>query len=240
MKFASFAIALIGASLICSCAMARQPGSATAAPRIIKGSALPLPDEAMAGALPRPFRVGAFDVIAIDIFGSPELSGKVVQIDASGRMIFPLIGTLEAAGLTPQELASSIEDRLRGRFLLNPQVTVNLEKIVSQTVTVSGEVKKPGVFPILGRMTLLTAISSAEGWTDYSSKGNVIVFRIVQGEEYAAVYNVKAIQKGNYADPELFAGDVVSVGESQGRRVWKDFLAATPLLAPIIYILGNQ
>lgn len=240
MKFARFAIALIGASLIYPCAMARQPDPAAYAPQIIEGAALPLPDEAGAGVSPRPFRVGAFDVIAIDVFGSPELSSKVVQIDASGRMTFPLIGMLEVAGLTPQQLASLIEERLRGRFLLNPQVTVNLEKIVSQTVTVSGEVKKPGVFPILGRMTLLTAISSAEGWTDYSSKGNVIVFRTVQGKEYAAVYNVKAIQKGNYADPELFAGDVVSVGESQGRKIWKDFLAATPLLAPIIYILGNQ
>lgn len=188
----------------------------------------------------RPYRVGAFDKLVIDVFGSEELSNKEVQVDASGRITFPLIGTLEVAGKTPGEVGEAMQDLFRGRYIRNPQITVNLKEIVSQTVTIGGEVKKPGVYPIVGKMTLMTAVASAEGWTDISSRGEVVVFRTVKAQDYAAVYNVKAIQKGRYPDPEIFANDVIMVGESQSRKIWKDFLGASPLLAPVIYLLGQN
>lgn len=188
----------------------------------------------------RPYRVGPFDRLVIDVFGSPDLSDKEVQVDASGRIAFPLVGVIEAGGKAPEEIAGMIADKLRGRFLRNPQVSVNLKEIVSQRVTIGGEVKKPGVYPILGRMTLLTAIATAEGWTDYSNKGNVVIFRVADGQKYAAVFNVKAIEAGRYSDPEVFPTDVVMVGDTQSRKIWKDFLSAAPLIAPVIYILGRN
>jgi polysaccharide export outer membrane protein len=183
--------------------------------------------------------VGPFDKLTIDVFGSGELSNKEVQVDASGRITFPLVGTVEVAGRTPGEVSVALQDLFRGRFIKNPQITVNLKEIVSQTVTIGGEVKRPGVYPIVGKMTLMTAIASAEGWTDISSRGEVVVFRNVGGKDYAAIYNVKAIQKGNYSDPEIYASDIVMVGDSQGRKIWKDVLGASPLLAPVIYLLNN-
>ena len=75
-------------------------------------------------------------------------------MDASGRLTFPLIGTLEVAGKTPGEVSAMMADRFRGRFINDPQITVNLKEIFSQTVTIGGEVKKAGVYPIVGRMTL--------------------------------------------------------------------------------------
>lgn len=188
----------------------------------------------------RPYLVGPFDKLTIDVFGSPDLSNKDVQVDASGRIAFPLVGVIEAGGKAPEEIASAIAEKLRGRFLRNPQVSVNLKEIVSQRVTIGGEVKKPGVYPVLGRMTLLTAIATAEGWTDYSSKGNVVIFRVADGQKYAAVFNVRAIEAGRYADPEVFPTDVVMVGDTQSRKIWKDFLSAAPLIAPVIYILGRN
>lgn len=184
----------------------------------------------------RPYRVGPFDKLTIDVFGSEELSKKEVQVDASGRITFPLIGTVEVAGRTPGEISAAMQDRFRGRFIRDPQITVNLKEIVSQTVTIGGEVKKPGVYPIVGEMTLMTAIASAEGWTDIANKGEVVVFRRVSGKEYAGIYNVKAIERGRYADPEIFASDVVMVGDSQSRKIWKDVLMASPLIAPVIYL----
>lgn len=200
---------------------------------------LPVPGAEDLQASDRPYRVGPFDRLTIDVFGSEELSKREVQIDASGRITFPLIGELAVAGMTPGEVANVMADRFRGRYIRNPQVTVNLKEIVSQTVTIGGEVKKPGVYPIVGKMTLMTAVASAEGWTDIASKGNVVVFREVGKKKYAAIYNVKAIEKGTYSDPEIFANDIVMVGESQSRRFWKDFLSASPLLAPVIYQLVN-
>ena len=207
---------------------------------VVAGEALPEPTAADLSANERPYRVGPFDVLTIDVFGSEELSKKEVQVDASGRMTFPLIGTLEVAGKTPGEVGELMADRFRGRYIRDPQVTVNLKEIFSQTVTISGEVKKAGIYPIVGRMTLMTAIASAEGWTEFSKKGEVVVLRTVGGKDYAALYDVRAIEKGRYADPEIFASDVVIVGNSNSRRIFRDFLAATPLLAPVVLLLDRN
>lgn len=203
---------------------------------MLPGAKLPPPTLDDLEASSRPYRVGPFDKLTIDVFGSEELSKKEVQVDASGRITFPLIGTVEVAGKTPGEISDTMQERFRGRFIRDPQITVNLKEIVSQTVTIGGEVKKPGVYPIVGEMTLMTAIASAEGWTDIASKGEVVVFRKVAGKEYAAIYNVKAIERGRYADPEIYASDVVMVGDSQSRKIWKDVLMASPLIAPVIYL----
>ncbi len=223
-------------------------GCASSQPRIggapglevVDSSALPSPTVADLAANERPYRVGPFDILNIDVYGSEELSKREIQIDASGRITFPLIGTLEVAGKTPGEVSELMADRFRGRFIRNPQVTVNLKEIFSQKVTISGEVKKAGVYPIVGKMTLLTAIASAEGWTELSQKGEVVVLRTVGGRDYAALYDVRAIEKGRYADPEIFASDVVVVGRSESRSIFRDFLAASPLLAPVVLILGQN
>ncbi len=207
--------------------------------KMVQSDTMPAPSVADLQASDRPYRVGPFDKLNIDVFGSEELSKREVQVDASGRITFPLIGTIAVAGKTPEEVGVAMADLFRGRYIHDPQVTVNLKEIVSQTVTIGGEVKKPGVYPIVGKMTLMTALASAEGWTDVSAKGNVVVFRTVGKVDYAAIYNAKAIERGTYSDPEIYASDIVMVGESQSRKIWKDFLSTSPLLAPLIYQLVN-
>jgi polysaccharide export outer membrane protein len=204
---------------------------------VVDSDSLPVPTVADLSANERPYRVGPFDVLNVDVFGSEELSKREIQVDASGRITFPLIGTLEVAGRTPGEVSEMMAGRFRGRFIRDPQVTVNLKEIFSQTVTISGEVKKAGVYPIVGKMTLLTAIASAEGWTELSKKGEVVVLRSVGGRDYAALYDVKSIEKGRYADPEIYASDIVIVGNSSGRKVLRDVLQLSAGLAPLIFIL---
>lgn len=228
------------ALLLAGCAS--SSGTIGGAPglEVVEGNSLPEPTVADLSANERAYRVGPFDVLNVDVFGSEELSKKEIQVDASGRITFPLIGTLEVAGKTPGEVGDLMAERFRGRFIRDPQVTVNLKEIFSQTVTISGEVKKAGVYPIVGKMTLMTAIASAEGWTEFSKKGEVVVLRTVEGQDYAALYDVRAIEKGQYKDPEIFASDVVIVGNSNSRRIFRDFLAASPLLAPIIILLDRN
>ena len=187
----------------------------------------------------RPYLIGPFDKLRIDVFGIEDLS-KEVQIDASGRLSFPLIGVVEAAGLTPGELSTELEKRLQGRYVRDPQVTVNLEETVSQVITVDGQVTKPGLYPVIGRMTLMRAVATAGGAAEFAKLDDVVIFRNVDGQQLAGLYNLKAIRRGNYSDPEVFANDVIVVGDSQARRLFRDLIQASPLITTPLIVLFNN
>ncbi len=209
--------------------------------KVVQADALPPPDRTDLFEQNRPYLIGPFDKLTIDVFGIEELSNKEVQTDAGGRISFPLAGILPAGGMTPGELETLIAERLRGRFVRNPQVTVNLKETVSQVVTVDGQVKEPGLYPVIGRMTLMRAVATAKGTAEFAKLDDVVVFRTVNGQKLAALYNLKAIRRGNYDDPEIFANDVVVVGDSQARRLFKDALQIIPILAtPLIIALQNR
>ena len=201
------------------------------------GSELPPPGRADVVARDRPYLIGPFDKLIIDVYGIDDLSKKEVQTDAGGRISFPLAGVIEAAGRTPGELEKIIADRLRERFVRDPQVTVNLKETVSQVVTVDGQVREPGNYPVIGRMTLMRVIATAKGTTEFAKLGQVVVFRTVNGQKMAGVYNLKSIRKGEYADPEVFANDVVVVDDSWRKHFMKDFLQIAPLMATPIILL---
>jgi polysaccharide export outer membrane protein len=185
----------------------------------------------------RPYTIGPYDKLMIDVFGVPDLSQKEIQADTSGNISFPLVGTVPAGGKTPAEVAALIADGLRGKYIRDPQVTVNLKETVSQVVTVSGEVKEPGLYPVVGHMTLMRAIATAKGAGDTADTGNVVVFRTVNGQKMAALYNLTAIQRGNYDDPEIYPNDVVVLGDSQARRLFRDFLQLAPALSYAVVTL---
>jgi polysaccharide export outer membrane protein len=206
--------------------------------QLLPGIVMPPPDRYDLKTSTRPYFLGAFDKLVIDVFGIPELSNKKVQLDASGRLTFPFIGVVEGAGRTPGELAAEIASRLGKGFIRNPQVSVNLDEAVSQVITVDGQVTEPGLFPVVGRMTLMQAVARAKGVTEYAKLNNVIVFRTVKGQQMAALYDLKAIRRGIYQDPEVFANDRVIVGNSMARHIFKDILQASPLITtPLIALL---
>jgi polysaccharide export outer membrane protein len=120
----------------------------------------------------------------------------------------------------------------------DPQVTVNLQETVSQVIAVDGQVREPGLYPVIGRMTLMRAVATAKGLDEFARLDDVVVFRTVDGKKMAALYNIKAIRRGYYDDPEVYANDVVVVGDSMARRIFKDALQALPLVTtPLIYVL---
>ncbi|MGX7951264.1 polysaccharide biosynthesis/export family protein [Tsuneonella sp. HG249] len=205
--------------------------------QMLRQTDLPAPTRADQVAVARPYLVGPFDKLKIDVFGVEDLE-KEVQTDASGKFSFPLIGTVEAAGSTPGEISDQIEGRLT-RYIRNPQVTVNLIDTVSQVITVEGEVNKPGLYPVVGNMTLVRAVATAGGVGELAQLEDVVVFRQVNGQRYAGLYSLKAIRAGNYVDPPVYANDVVIVGQSSARRLFRDILAATPILTTPIVVLAN-
>lgn len=228
-------------SMLASCAGSQVLGGAESV-KVISGTDLPQPARADLIAQDRPYLIGPFDKLTIDVFGIEELSKKEVQTDASGRISFPLAGVVEAAGRTPAEIEEVLEQRLRTGFVRDPQVTVNLKETVSQVITVDGQVREPGLYPVIGRMTLIRAVATAKGTDEFAKLDDVVVFRTVNGQQYAALYNLKAIRRGGYPDPEVFANDVVVVGDSASRRLFKNALQIAPLLTtPIILLLqGNR
>ncbi len=229
-------VCLIGMSLAGCGSSAPLGGSPDV--QVATAGQLPPPDRVDLFAQDRPYLIGPFDKLRIDVYGIEELSQRIVQVDASGRIAFPLVGSMEVAGRTPNELADQLETALSQRFVRNPQVTVNLEETVSQVVTIDGQVREPGLYPVIGRMTLMRSIATAKGLGEFAKADDVVVFRTVNGQKMAALYDLRAIRRGAYADPEIYANDVVVVGDSQARRLFKDLASAASLIStPLIILL---
>lgn len=185
-----------------------------------------------------PYVIGPFDKLTINVFGAQELSGDI-QADGNGRVSLPLVGTVDAAGKTPLELADAIATALRGRYLRDPQVTVNLREATNQTFTVDGEVREPGIYPVVGNLSLMRAVATAKGTSEFAKLDDVVVFRTVDGKAMAALYNLGAIRRGLYADPRIYPSDVVIVGDSKSRRMFQELLRVAPTLATPLILLLN-
>lgn len=187
---------------------------------------------------PRPQVLGPFDQVSIDVFGLPEFS-RTVTIDRSGNVALPLAGEVPAAGKTPTELGLAVTERLRQNHVRDPRVTINVTQVVSQVVTVAGQVRQPGLYPVTGRMTLMRAIARAQGQSDLAREDLVLVFRRVNGKDMVGLYDLRAIRQGIYEDPEIFANDVVQVDESRARRLFNLVIASSGLIAaPLVAILN--
>ncbi len=200
-------------------------------------SSLPSPDRNDLTAADRPSLIGPLDTIQVDVFNIPELS-REMQVDASGRISMPLVGAIDARGKTAGELAAAIEGTLRGRYVRNPEVTINIKSSVSQVVTIDGQVVEPGLYPVTNQMTLLRAIASAKGLAEFARQDDVVILRTVNGRKMAGLYNIAEIRRGAYDDPAIYANDVVVVGDSPQRRLFRDFVSLAPLLAaPLIAIV---
>ncbi len=160
------------------------------------------------------YRIGVRDLLEIDVFRVPELSRKV-RVDARGRITLPLVGTLPAAGKTPEELGAAIAERLAQRYVNDPYVTVFVVEYESQRVTVEGAVNRPGIFPLKGRTSLLQVIAQAEGLTDLADADGVQLFRtLADGRKVSYRFDVAAIRKGEAPDPLVQADDVIVVPRS--------------------------
>lgn len=205
---------------------------------VVDGSSvLPPPDRGDLTAADRPALIGPLDTIEIDVFGIPDLR-REMQVDASGRIAMPLAGTVDARGKTAEELAQAIEASLRARYVRDPQVTVNIKSSVSQVVTIDGQVVEPGLYPVTNQMTLMRVIASAKGFSEFARQEDVVILRTVGERRMAGLYNVAAIRRGAYDDPPIYANDVIVVGDSPQRRLFRDFVAVSPLLAaPLIAVL---
>jgi polysaccharide export outer membrane protein len=239
--YQGFRLSRLGATVVAAAALAGcttvASGLDPAGTAIARVQELGPPSVTNAGS--PEYRLGPYDQVIIEVLGIDELK-REGRIDGAGNFSYPLIGSVHAAGLTPAELSTTIADRLRGRFVRDPQVSVNVREVVSQVVSVDGAVRDPGRFVVTGYMTLQQSIASAHGLTEDAQITEVVVFRTVGGRPSAALFSLKDIREGRYNDPQIYANDVIVVGTSRARRLWHDMAQVAPIFSvftPLAYIL---
>lgn len=186
-----------------------------------------------------PYLIGPQEKLEIEVVGAEALSGTYLT-DVDAQLAFPLIGMLSLDGKSPSEAAQLIAERLRGRYLLDPQVRVIPEEFPVPSVSVGGQVKKPGSYDAVAKQTLLKVVNMAEGLTEFAKEDDVLVLRTVGGKRYIGVYSIRAIQRGNYPDPQIFPDDVVMVGDSPERRRLNIMLQVLPPIITSALILVAQ
>jgi polysaccharide biosynthesis/export protein len=155
--------------------------------------------------------IGPEDVLDINVWKEPDVS-RIVPVRPDGRISLPLINDVQASGLSPQELAGTVTEKLR-KYFNEPQVTVIVTAINSQRVFVVGEVLRAGAFPLIPGMTVLQALSSAGGFTTFADVKKIHVMRLRDGKHIELPFNYRDVLKGDNPDQniKLEPGDTVVV-----------------------------
>lgn len=157
------------------------------------------------------YRIGPQDLLRVDVWKEPEIT-RTVPVRPDGKISLPLLNDVQAAGLTPVELSKMIGDALK-KYITNPQVTVTVAEINSRRVYVSGEVGRPGAFPLLPNMTVLQALSSSGGFTQFARIKSIYVLRIEDGKQVKHPFSYKDVVSGKAPEENilLLPGDVIVV-----------------------------
>lgn len=174
------------------------------------------------------YKIGPLDVLEVSVFKVPELS-KTVQVAESGSINLPLVGEVPTVGRTAQDVERDLTTKLGAKYLQSPQVTVFVKEFNSQRITVEGAVKKPGVYPLRGRTTLMQAVAMSEGMDQNVASSSIAVFHQGTGKRAATRYEIDDIRSGKAADPEIVAGDLIVVDNSPSKEAFNNFVRALPV-----------
>lgn len=175
--------------------------------------------------------IGAEDLLDIRVVGVEALT-STVRVSETGRITLPLLGAIEAAGLTPAGLEELIATRLEERYVNDPQVSVFVKEHGSRMVSVLGAVRDPGRYPMIGQRTLLDMVSAAGGLTEEAGPEAVVTHRAVTGETEApsTVVDLEALLRGGRDDLNLaiVPGDLIHVPVDRPVRIYVDGAVKTP------------
>lgn len=186
----------------CLCGMAAAQDDATApkAPSTTSVASSTLP-------------VGVGDLLEVDVFDTPELSGRL-RVDEHGEIGLAVGGSVKVAGLTAEQAARAIEAQLKSTdMMLHPSVAILIVEFANQGVTVMGEVRSPGVYPYLGTKSLFDFISSAGGLAPTASKSVTIVHRRNPNETQTVDIS-DPNTRFNLANVSIWPGDTIMVARS--------------------------
>jgi polysaccharide export outer membrane protein len=169
------------------------------------------------------YKIGPQDVLEISVFKVPELS-RTVQVSEIGTINLPLVGEVPAAGKTAREVELSLSAKLGVKYLQSPQVTVAVKEYNSQRVTIEGAIKKPGVFSIRSKTSLLQLTAMAGGLEDTADHSGLVIIRQANGKRSARKFDIDEIRSGRAQDPAIEQGDIVVVSHSAMKAAWQTFV----------------
>jgi polysaccharide export outer membrane protein len=152
------------------------------------------------------------DIVAVSVWQEPGLE-QLVLVRPDGGMSFPLVGDLQAEGLTVDQLSGSIKKKLT-RFIPDPVVTVTLQEMPGNRIYVIGRVNNPGDFPIISRdISVMQALSMAGGLTPFAKEREIRVLRQINGQEQAYPFDYRRAARGEGSGDQirLQPGDVIVV-----------------------------
>jgi len=157
------------------------------------------------------YKIGPQDMLRIDVWKEPDIS-RVVPVRPDGKITLPLVNDVQASGLTTNQLAAKIAEGLK-KYITSPQVTVGVTEINSRRIFVSGEVGHPGAFPLLPNMTVLQALSSAGGFTQFAREKKIYILRMEDGKQVKHPFNYKDVISGKNVEQNIMleGGDIIVV-----------------------------
>jgi protein involved in polysaccharide export with SLBB domain len=149
------------------------------------------------------YRLGAGDLLSVQVFGEPDLSFAEIRLTDAGTFSYPFLGEVRANGLTSAEVEETIKASLLGDYLINPKVTVRI--LEYRPFFVNGEVKKPGGYPFTPGLTLRKVIAIAGGFTERASRSKFYIIRDNDSKR-------KPVRSS--LDSNIYPGDIVTVDDS--------------------------
>ncbi len=154
--------------------------------------------------------IGPDDTLRISVWKEPDMSVNL-PVRPDGKISMPLLDDVQAAGMTPMQLAGSIRDKLK-KYIADPRVTVVVTAMNSQRIYVLGEVIHTGAMPLLPGMTVLQALSSA-GFTQFANLKAIYLLRVIDGKQTKMPFNYKNAIKGRgiQQNISLKPGDTIVV-----------------------------
>lgn len=160
------------------------------------------------------YELGPDDLISVTVHGHPDLNADLT-INRQGYITAPLVGDVEAAGMTPRELAARLAELLGRDYLVDPQVDVDVEDFVSQWVMAAGEIRIPGRIPLKGGTRLKEILSEAGGFGDDAGEEITITRKVESSEEFVSIKIDRGSFESGESNPILSHGDIVTVSRAE-------------------------
>lgn len=191
--------AVVAAAMLASPAFAQGPANAAR------------PADARGAALPDGYRIGPDDVLIVSYWREKDMSAEVV-VRPDGKITLPLLNDVDAVGSTPDQLRERIA-AAASRFVESPSVTVSVKQINSRKVFITGQVEKPGAYPLAGPTTIVQVIAMAGGLREYANGKKIFVLRAENGRQRSFAFNYENFmeQRNLAQNIELKPSDTVIV-----------------------------
>jgi polysaccharide export outer membrane protein len=183
-------IAIITTALLA----AQAPAAAPAAQNSVSDAKAPV---GAAPVDPKAYIIGPEDLLSVRVWREPELSGQF-PVRPDGKISLPLVGEVQAAGITPESLGASIALGL-GKVMTHPEVTVGVDRVNSKKYFIQGEINKPGSYPLTVPTTVLEALVNAGGFRDFANTKKIVILRGSQRLKF----NYREVTKGKKMEQNI-------------------------------------